>query len=319
MTQIALSFVLLAGAGMLLDTLLALQTAQHRLRHAAGAGARRADAARASGREGDRLLRGGDAPHRRAARRRRRRARQLRAVARRRHACGRGFQFAVDGYAPADGEENPYGAASHHRARFFAVLGIPLVAGRDFNDDDRRGSEPVVIVSESVARRMFANGDAVDRQMWWTDPLLRHKPHRVASSAWWPTWTTRTWCAAPALTIYHPVQQMRVAGRLFVHAAGDPYALVRPSRASIREMSREPAGRARRDARRGARGGAGAGAAERVRVLGICRRRAADRRGRRCRRAGVLRQRAHARVRRAARDRFDAAAPAARACCRRAR
>ena len=41
----------------------------------------------------------------------------------------------------------------------------------------------------------------------------------------------------PALTIYHPVQQMRVAGRLFVHAAGDPYALVPAVTRIIREMS----------------------------------------------------------------------------------
>ena len=42
----------------------------------------------------------------------------------------------------------------------------------------------------------------------------------------------------PALTIYHPVQQMGVAGRLFVHAAGDPYALVPAVTRVIREMSR---------------------------------------------------------------------------------
>jgi ABC-type antimicrobial peptide transport system permease subunit len=41
----------------------------------------------------------------------------------------------------------------------------------------------------------------------------------------------------PALTIYHPVRQMRVAGRLFVHAAGDPYALVPAVTGIIREMS----------------------------------------------------------------------------------
>ena len=43
--------------------------------------------------------------------------------------------------------------------------------------------------------------------------------------------------AGPALTVYHPFQQMGVAGRLFVHAAGDPYALVPPVTRIIREMS----------------------------------------------------------------------------------
>ena len=41
----------------------------------------------------------------------------------------------------------------------------------------------------------------------------------------------------PALTIYQPVWQMGVAGRLFVHAAGDPYALVPAVTRAIREIS----------------------------------------------------------------------------------
>jgi hypothetical protein len=38
---------------------------------------------------------------------------------------------------------------------YFATLGIPLVAGRDFSDVDLAGGEPVVIVSESTARRFW--------------------------------------------------------------------------------------------------------------------------------------------------------------------
>ena len=41
----------------------------------------------------------------------------------------------------------------------------------------------------------------------------------------------------PALTIYHPVRQIGVAGRLFVRAAGDPYALVPAVTRVIREIS----------------------------------------------------------------------------------
>ena len=41
----------------------------------------------------------------------------------------------------------------------------------------------------------------------------------------------------PALTIYQPVRQMGVAGRLFVRAAGDPYALVPAVTRVIREIS----------------------------------------------------------------------------------
>ena len=56
---------------------------------------------------------------------------------------------------------------------FFAALGVPIIAGRDFNEADRRGGEPVVIVSQSVAQRMFPNQDAVNRHMQWTDPVIK--------------------------------------------------------------------------------------------------------------------------------------------------
>ena len=94
---------------------------------------------------------------------------------------GPGFQFAVEGYTPAAGEENPYGRLRSVAPGFFAALGVPLVAGRDFNDEDRSDTELVVVVSESVARQLFANGNAVNQHLWWTDPLLRQAraaPHR---------------------------------------------------------------------------------------------------------------------------------------------
>jgi predicted permease len=39
--------------------------------------------------------------------------------------------------------------------RFFETLGFPLVAGRDFTPADREGGQPVVIVNESLARKLF--------------------------------------------------------------------------------------------------------------------------------------------------------------------
>jgi len=42
---------------------------------------------------------------------------------------------------------------------FFASLGVPIVAGRDFNDNDGQKNDPVVIVSETLAQRMFPNQD----------------------------------------------------------------------------------------------------------------------------------------------------------------
>ena len=46
-------------------------------------------------------------------------------------------QFVAEGYQPADGEESPTGRLRNVSPGYFAVLGVPLLAGRDFTDDDR--------------------------------------------------------------------------------------------------------------------------------------------------------------------------------------
>jgi predicted permease len=145
-------------------------------------------------------------------------------------------QFAVEGYTPADGEENPRARMRIVAPRFFSVLGIPMLDGRDFTDDDRGDAEPVVIVSESVARRLFPNGNALNRRLWWTDPIFgKPVPRRIVGVV--AEVDDENVVPGPAQTVYHPVQQMRVAGRLFVHADGDPYALVPAVRKVVREMS----------------------------------------------------------------------------------
>ena len=124
---------------------------------------------------------------------------------------------------------------------FFAALGVPIIAGRDFNDADRRGGEPVVIVSQSLAQRMFPNQDAVNRHMMWTDPVMKFidispAPRRIVGVA--ADIDDENVVPGPAMTVYHPFGQEQLwGGRLFVHARGNPYALVSPITRIIRDMS----------------------------------------------------------------------------------
>jgi ABC-type antimicrobial peptide transport system permease subunit len=122
--------------------------------------------------------------------------------------------------------------------RFFAVVGVPMLAGRDFTDEDRAGSELVSIVSQSVAQRLFPNGEAVNRHFMWTDPLFgKPTPRRIVGVV--GDVDDENVVRAPAMTVYQPVRQVGVGGRLFVHAAGDPYALVPAVTRIIREISAE--------------------------------------------------------------------------------
>jgi predicted permease len=48
---------------------------------------------------------------------------------------------------------------------YFSTMGIPLVRGRDFTDGDRYGSTPVVIVSEALVRQSFPDVDPIGRRL----------------------------------------------------------------------------------------------------------------------------------------------------------
>jgi putative ABC transport system permease protein len=150
---------------------------------------------------------------------------------------GPGVPFAVEGYKPADGEEDPRARFRVVAPSFFAVLGVPLLSGRDFTDADGVKSEPVVIVSQTLAQRLFANGEAVNRHLWWTDPYFGPKPvpRRIIGVV--DDVDDENVVRGPAMTVYHPVRQIGVAGRLFVHASRDPYALAPAVIRVIREVS----------------------------------------------------------------------------------
>jgi putative ABC transport system permease protein len=48
---------------------------------------------------------------------------------------------------------------------FFRTFGIPLLAGRDFNAEDRKEKSPVFIVNEAFARKVFGSVDVVGKRL----------------------------------------------------------------------------------------------------------------------------------------------------------
>ena len=240
MAQIALSFVLLTGAGMLLATLVALQTANtgYDTRHVLVFDIPTS----APGVVGPKVIDFYDEATRRISA-----LPGVEAVAVGSTAPWRDagslprLQFMVEGYKPADGEENPHARMRIVAPRFFATLGVPLLAGRDFTAADGTGSERVAIVSASLAQRLFPGGNAVGRKLWWTDPMARlfglDRPRRIVGVV--ADVDDENIAGTPTPTVYQPVRQIGVAGRLFVRAAGDPYALVPAVTRVIRGISAE--------------------------------------------------------------------------------
>jgi putative ABC transport system permease protein len=143
-------------------------------------------------------------------------------------------RFTAEGYTPADGEEPPITRLRIVSPGFFSVLGVRLVAGREFTDADRRDGESVTIVSQSVAQRFFQNGDALNRHLV-PDISSRAGARRIVGVV--ADMDDERIAGQPALTVYLPVQQMGFAGRLFVRTARDPHALVPGVTRTLREIA----------------------------------------------------------------------------------
>ena len=321
-TQIAASFVLLAGAGMLLTTLFALQAARttFQTRNVLTLvvpemsygrtpdqviGFYQEAMRRISALPGvERVAVGTQVPWREAGN------------------FGPGFQLSDEGHVRASADDDPRAQFRTVSPGFFAALGVPLLAGRDFNDGDRRDSERVVIISQSLAQQLFPNKDAVNRHLMWTDPVMqfidmstdRRRIVGVVGDI-----DDENVVPGPAMNVYHP-HGPGVRRRPPVRP--HPHRSVSAGRADHAHHPRpvgRAAGRTGGDARRRAGRGAGAGSAERAGVRRLRRRGAADRGRRRGRRAGVLGERADARVRHPAGDRLGAAPPPDRRAPRRRR
>ena len=236
-TQIAASFVLLTGAGMLITALLALQRQQTGLRGNVLAVnvpvvsyTRKPEEIAAFYREAIRRI--SELPG-------------VEQVALGTAVPWRdpGFfaaQFTAEGYRKANGEEDPRAQFRTVSPGFFSALGVRILAGRDFNDNDRRDGERVVIVSQSLAQRMFGNLDVVNRRLMWTDPVTKFigvstDPRRIVGVV--PDVDDENVVPKPTMTMYHPMEQEMGGGRLFVHAKTDPYALVPSITKVIRSLA----------------------------------------------------------------------------------
>jgi ABC-type antimicrobial peptide transport system permease subunit len=131
---------------------------------------------------------------------------------------------------------------------FFATLGVPILEGRDFNSLDDQNREPVAIVSETLAQRMFPGEDAIGRHVYWTDPVLEFLPGSDAEKARFKSPHRIIGVVAdvddghvvpqPTVTIYGNFADAQMfGGHLFIHTNANPYTLVAPVTKIIHQLS----------------------------------------------------------------------------------
>ena len=148
--------------------------------------------------------------------------------------------FAAEGAAQVNPEDDTRAQFRSISPGYFDTLGIPIVQGRDFRDNDREGSERVVIVSQSLAQRFFPGQDAVGRHLQWTDPVIKFigisdQPRCIIGVV--PDLDDQNIIPSPMTTVYQPSEQEGWSSRLFVRAKTDPHSLVPSVTRAIHDMA----------------------------------------------------------------------------------
>jgi predicted permease len=148
--------------------------------------------------------------------------------------------FEIEGRPPWPKEDEPVAQYQRADAGYFGSLGIALKRGRLFDEHDREGAEPVMVVNESFARRHFPGEDPVGKRVRWT---LSDKQWRTVVGVVGDVRLSPV--AAEVLdATYVPYSQTDRA-RDFEHVyftvrtAGDPRAVANAARAALAELDAE--------------------------------------------------------------------------------
>jgi putative ABC transport system permease protein len=74
------------------------------------------------------------------------------------------ISFEIEG-RPLAPKDHPSGEFFTTGVGYFRTMGIPVIKGRDFDDRDKHGSTPVVIVTETFVRQFFPNEDPIGKRI----------------------------------------------------------------------------------------------------------------------------------------------------------
>jgi predicted permease len=130
------------------------------------------------------------------------------------------------------GSANPGAASNHYRVtpQYFRTLGIPLIRGRLFSDQDTPDRPPVAIINETVARRFFAGQDPLGKRLGISDdPRFWREIVGVVGDV------KQEGLRAPiAPQVYEPfAQRPRRSFSIVVRALGDPTSLAGEVRRAV--------------------------------------------------------------------------------------
>lgn len=121
---------------------------------------------------------------------------------------------------------------------YFRTLGIPLIEGREFNDRDRKGAPPVAILNEKLARQLWPGESSIGKLLsvpFWHEPrppveiigVARDTKHRSLLSD------------APLLVYLPELQSYDGRATLVARTIGDPAKLIPAIRNEVAALDKD--------------------------------------------------------------------------------
>ncbi len=147
----------------------------------------------------------------------------------------------AEGRTVADGEAVPRADLRTASPEYFRAAGVPLIRGREFAATDRIGSEMVVIINQTFADRFFPGEDPLGKRIAWTGDVMRFTPFST-------DWRTVVGVAGntqdggldaePRPVVFMPfAQEVAIAGALVVRAERDAAVLAPAVTRIVRDIA----------------------------------------------------------------------------------
>jgi putative ABC transport system permease protein len=144
--------------------------------------------------------------------------------------------FEVDGQPEAPGQPAPLADLRRGTVDYFRTLGIPLLQGRTFAETDNDDAPGVAVVNRSFARRLWPNEDPIGKRL-----KFGHADH----------WTTVIGVVGDVKEfgldkkvddeIYLSMAQEPAVGSLLLRTTGDPLTLANAARRVVHELDPQTA------------------------------------------------------------------------------
>ncbi|HEY9432951.1 MAG TPA: ABC transporter permease [Blastocatellia bacterium] len=145
--------------------------------------------------------------------------------------------FTVEGktFPPNDGPSARYHFVS---SDYFRTIGVPLIAGRFFNSDDRQDTQPVVLINRAMAERYWPGASAVGKRFTFSSQPNERDWFTVVGVVGDVKDFPHSLAAAPAF-YWATMQQTPRQIILAVRSSADPLNLVEAVRNEVRALDKD--------------------------------------------------------------------------------